>query len=169
MIKSLKDKALTLFLGSSILYSCAQPKFEEYEGNGITGKEARELSEFRSQIILSGIEERSEGYAKANLKPPWRDCFTNYDKGIRLVAFASNKDATGSYIPRTEFEKSLQNKFNESPNPVEAIGNDGVFYYATPVRISSDACKSCHPHQNNNIGDIVGALSFELPIKQQVK
>ena len=138
----------------------------------ITIQEARELTNDYYEIIKDGMERRAQYFSslQEGEEESFSDCFTTYDKGIRLIALKDNDKVRSESKPKGEFEDSLNSKFKEGKleyweNP-ESI-NAGVFQCAKPI-IAIKECSSCHngvdgyarAQGDSKAGDILGALVF---------
>src|SRR5579871_5923018 len=112
-------------------------------------------------------------YVKAQERTPAahvaKKVFTHVEKNggpkVRLI------DATGSPINKenvaqSDFEKRAIQKLGKGAAYVSEVGrkNDRpVLLAATPVPVVMQQCISCHP--GYKAGDLLGALTYEVPIK----
>ncbi len=154
-----------------------------YEGNGRAAEtqEPDRDAVQRAHDTVKLLDDLHKGYVvnitatyvKAQERTPAahvaKKVFSHVEKGggpkVRLI------DATGAPINKanvaqSDFEKRAIQKLGKGAAYVSEVGrkNDRpVLLAATPVPVVMQQCISCHP--GYKAGDLLGALTYEVPIK----
>jgi hypothetical protein len=83
----------------------------------------------------------------------------------RLVD-ASGQPVRKANLPKTAFEKAAVDQLKKGKTYYEEIGSDNgqpVLRAATIVPVVMKQCITCH--QGRKVGDLIGAIVYEVPIK----
>jgi hypothetical protein len=134
---------------------------------------ARETVQLLDEVNKNYIVQVTNTYVKARELTPAATVAKRVFKSLAKNGRAAGRllDATGKpfneeNVAKTDFEKAAVAQMKSGKTYYEEVGSqDGkpVLRAATLVPAVNAACVNCHSEQK--VGDVLGALAYEVPIK----